>query len=484
VNHEHVGEEFTGALKEIDDIVAAVNRQLSRYSPPFVIDLSVQLCCHIIKFLGFPLRWYTQNPRKRMIASFNENLSREYQSRIVELRRLSENITRAVQHCFEMDVKGFISDFPDFRRVFDDMLLSLARDGQRRDEENWAMLNKIEEERVRRAEEQSKSYFITMAQMFLPNARDGIENPIAEMMHGEAQQFTARMLTAPEYSGDRIDGKDSPRRKKEAPVIRGVAALCSRADIEAASHILFLNFERQRINPQDPEGEFFVEGDVAQRLQMWTANASSAILGVIGPRTFSLGDPTRLLVSSYIRAARGAGIPCISYFCTLSHESPPEGRTRETVELVGFLYALLQQLILYLPSQLPLTSVRYEERLEALDGTLRTWTAALSLFGDFVRSVATPYLLVAIHGWELLESRTTEPLLENLLSVLRKLAEEEEKVETKLKVLFTTSGGSRTLGEGLRASEICDISRGSAGRRPGGSGKGRQRLGSLEFSEV
>lgn len=448
-----------------------------------MIDLSVQLCCHVIDFLALPLRWYTQTSRKRLVSSFNENLAGEYQSKIAEIQRISDNITRAVQHCFEMDMKGFITNFPDFARVFDEMRLSLARDGQKRDEERWAIFNQVNQQQTQRLIEQSKDHFAKMTQLFMPNTGNKIGEPIAEMMNGEAHQFTAMVLAA--------DPKDeSPPAlgyslaKSRATLPQGPdAAFRSRVEVEAASQVLDLSFARERLNPQDREGEFFVEGVVAQRLHLWTAQTESTMLGILGPRTLSHEDPTRLLVSSYIRAAKGAGIPCISYFCTLTHESAPEGRTRETVELVGFLYALIKQLILYLPLQLPADQVLDEQLFRTLDGTLRTWEVALSLFSDLIRLATTPYLLIAIHGFEMLESDRTTPLLRDFVRMLRQFTREGKDTVPTLKVLFATSGMSRTLGGELSANEICDISRGSAARRVGGSGRGRQRLGIIEFSQ-
>jgi hypothetical protein len=82
VNHERVGEEFGVALKEIDDIVRSVKQELSLYQDVALLGSSVELCCYIIEFLAFPLRWYTQNRRRRAFASFNDNLSEKYQDQI------------------------------------------------------------------------------------------------------------------------------------------------------------------------------------------------------------------------------------------------------------------------------------------------------------------------------------------------------------------------------------------------------------------
>ena len=168
----------------------------------------------------------------------------------------------------------------------------------------------------------------------------------------------------------------------------------------------------------------------------------------------------------------------------IAHEDPPPGRTRATVEMVDLLYALIKQLLLYLPPRLPSVPVLNRHRFDELDGTLRSCEAALSLFADLIRLTATSYLLVAVHGLELLESEHTASALKSFLKVLRTFIDGKVDVEaTTLKVLLPISGMSRTLGEELHAGEICDISRGSAARRVGGSRRGQQRLGIVDFAQ-
>lgn len=484
VNHQGVGEEFAAAMTEIDDIVAAVNRELSSNPPAFVLELSVQLCRHIVNFVAFPLRWYSQKRRKRVFSSFNENLTDKYQHQIAEIRRTSDNIQRGVRIDFELEMRGFVRKFPDVIRYFEEMRLSMARDNQRRNEENWAKLEAVSQKQMRRIGEEQESQFARMSQLLVMRSGSPIGEPIKELMDDRAHDFATRDVR------EEVDPDDSKSKFSVASVeLRQLPSpmsedpLLSRVEAEIASHGLNRAFDYSRIEPQDPEDNYFMEGDAAQRLQLWTAQSSPGILGILGPRAISPDDPARLLVSSYIRAARGAGIPCISYFCKLASGTPPAGRTRETMETVGLLYALIKQLLLYLPPQLPTRPTLSRQRFEELDGTLHTWDPALKLFSELVELATAPYLLIAVHGLEVLESGATTSLLKGLLAVLRESTGVEQVDKTKMKVLFATSGMSRTLGEGLEASEICDISQGSAARRPGGSGKGRQRPGIIEFAQ-
>lgn len=73
---------------------------------------------------------------------------------------------------------------------------------------------------------------------------------------------------------------------------------------------------------------------------------------MFGPLSPLDNDPARMLAISYIQAAKGVGIPCVSYFGSITHDAAPASRTRETVGLVALIYAVSKQLVLYLPQQL------------------------------------------------------------------------------------------------------------------------------------
>lgn len=107
----------------------------------------------------------------------------------------------------------------------------------------------------------------------------------------------------------------------------------------------------------------------------------------------------------YKTLAKEAGVPVISYFCNLSNENPPANRSRETMELSAMLYAIMRQLINLLLAQnadnaFPLS----EAKLSSLDGTLRTWSDALSLFEDLVRAVHLPLLIFVIYSINVFEN--------------------------------------------------------------------------------
>lgn len=448
------------------------------------MDLSVQLCCHIINFLAFPLKWYTQKRRSRLLASFNENLSEQYQGQIKEIRRISDNIRRGVHYCSEAEIKGVARKVPELVSYFNDVVLSLQRDLQKREEERWGLFQQAIEEQNRRMREEPQDLFAKMSQLLTKKPENELGEPMKQMLDREAYNFAAGIREVPmkdkDHSRPIIPSGD---RTTQSIQLNQASVFHSKIEIQEASMILRPFFDFDRISPPSVDENIYIEGEAVQRLQTWTAQTSSSFLGIFGPVSHSDKNTAELLVLNYIRAAKGAGIPCVSYFCTITHESPPPGRTRETVGLVALLYGLLTQLILHLPLQLPETPIIEREKVEALDGTLRTWHIALPFFRNLLTLIEPPYLLIAIHGLELLEHEATAPYLESFLDALRQSNRMDTRDGPRLKVLIATSGMSQTLGERLREEEICDISRGSAARKPGQARKGRQNMGEVDFPE-
>lgn len=135
-------------------------------------------------------------------------------------------------------------------------------------------------------------------------------------------------------------------------------------------------------------------------------------------------------------------MPLASYFCSISSQGPREGNpSRESEGVVSLVYALLHQFLATIHSshftdaskQSLLSAL--EQRISGLDGTVRTWSEALSAFDQASRLV-TPDTVCIIDGLQWLDGRDSDDLLSELLRVLRK---------TRLRVLFTTSGRSGVL---------------------------------------
>lgn len=467
-----MGEEFGNALKEIDDIVRSVKKELSRCQDLDLIGWSVELCCCIIEFLAFPFKWYSQNPRKRLLASLNENLAERYQEPIKQIRRLSELIKRSFDLQTAEKIQNVEQILPALKIHIQQSQLYYSKYVR------WAEELPLKYERVW----EDNDRFLEKVSQLLDNKLGAYIRPLADR---EAQIFVSdtRAIGSSMDRSETTRSASFPEQEPSQDRQHSTQIFKTRNEAINASKAWDMYFDLDRIQIEFPDENVFLEGEAVRRLQEWTARKSSAILGIFGPATPSYKDPARLLVSKYIQAVEGAGELCISYFCSTSHEAPPENRTRETVGLVQLMYALLKQMVGQLPQQLPYHPELDQNRFDSLDGTLRTWSAALSLLQDLIALAAPSYLMFAIHGIEVLEDESTTPRLKSLLDLIQQLVDNESRAGTKLKVLFATSGRSQVLCEGLRDAEVCDISRGGAAHRPGRSGKGRRRMGDINFEE-
>lgn len=224
---------------------------------------------------------------------------------------------------------------------------------------------------------------------------------------------------------------------------------------------------------------FFTEESVAARLREWTSGESGPnIVNLAGPNDLREESSTSLVAAQLCCLLREAKFPVVSFFCSLSHEEPPEGRCRETVGLVALIYALIRQLTELIP-------VNFKEpepqlganRFEELDGTLRSWSQALAIFADLLDFADQPVLFIIIDGLQWLDDhthRSTDKYLEEFISLLQDRANlESERNHRSLKVLFTTNGLSEALAATLDDDNLFvaenksrPMGRPSPGRKP------------------
>jgi hypothetical protein len=185
-------------------------------------------------------------------------------------------------------------------------------------------------------------------------------------------------------------------------------------------------------------------------LEAFTAATDSQLLYAHGQYYFQGADPLRQWTLGYMSLAQAAGVPVVSYFCELSADEPPATRTRESIELSALIYALIRQLVNLLPVGDPETAAAFDAaRFSALDGTLRTWKEALSVFENLVEAVRLPLMLFVIHGLNVVEDESEHSTAEALVALVQCFARVSGPASTHgsriCKVLFTTSGLSETL---------------------------------------
>jgi hypothetical protein len=481
VNHQSVGEDFAAAWKEIDRTVAVTKRELSECPNPEMLELAVELSCKIIEFVTFFFSWYSQKWHKRFLASFNENLSKEYEPYLQEIREISALIQRGVQ--FFMMKEGRERSL-EAARFFRDVKEFHQRDNWKRDEDQWELMHRAQEEHYRQMREQGSLFMANFSQELKLMLEQQCGKSVKQILDGSAQQFVSNFNEQRRVETVTLVPTDSPEPSMDTRSVERIMAMESERSVEEASGDLDRFFDYAYVHPTPPETDTFIEMNAFQRLQAWNTEIHSSILGIFGPAMRQEENSARLLALKYVQAARAGGVPCVSYFCNLREEEPPAGRIKESIGTISLLYALMKQLILYIPLGLNDSTQLNASHFEELDGTFRTWTAALSVFRELLRMSSPPILLIVIHGLEMLDHQYTRTYLASFLEELRYAishGSSSANPDRILKVLFVTSGSSLTLNEGLAVDEICDVSWGSAGRKPGRVGQGRLNISGMAF---
>jgi hypothetical protein len=477
VNHEQIGEDFAAALEEIDEIVADVREELALYQADHIKDQSIRLCCRILSFISFPLTWYSQKKRKRLFASFNENLSAEYKTHIQEIRRISDHIRRGVQLCTAREVRsilGLVKYHHNSQELY-------QRENWRMHNKDWQMFHSAIEEHNRTMQRNGQQFLTNMSQQLGGMFGNNIGQPMKNILDREAEVFVNGKRELP---SNRATSTSSGENTPEPETRSSSPSSTTREDVEKASEILNPFFEFDQIAVTGSDINNFVETEAIQRLQVWTEQNVPGILGIFGPPSLSYDSSARLLASNYVKAAKDIGIPCISYFCSTQTDDPPEGRLRETIGLVSLLYGLIKQLMLFLPIHMDAqASSLMVQQFELLDGTLHTWRETLSLFNTLLGTIEPPYLIIVIHGIELLEHAATNEYIIELVEVFRRITMRHESDGKIFKILFTTSGLSQVLATELEDEEVSDLNRGGAAHSPGQAKKGRTSMGNISYAE-
>lgn len=216
-------------------------------------------------------------------------------------------------------------------------------------------------------------------------------------------------------------------------------------DIASNSRHLEDFFSRERVRLVT---ETFTPATIASeavlRLSEWAQGRQDPILWLEGPAVEmdETENPLTKLAAKFIDLVEMHHLPVISYFCDIPR-TVPDKSTREAKGAISLLYALLRQMVDSLLPQFETTIDLSEARFLNLDGSLDTWSEALTVLRDLMDSVPTIVYCV-IDGLHWLDDRTTDLPLTELVECLQ---------DGQLKVLFTTSGRSSCLLGSLRTGE-------------------------------
>ncbi|KFY83512.1 hypothetical protein V498_08018 [Pseudogymnoascus sp. VKM F-4517 (FW-2822)] len=249
--------------------------------------------------------------------------------------------------------------------------------------------------------------------------------------------------------------------------------------ILGSSHLLdyFSPIQLQSPHQSPIVGPISLNTIAASRLKEWTTSTSpgSQLISIVGRRPKGLEPPPMsVLAATSVGFAVSAKLPVISYFISLvPNEELQACHPREVQALISLTYALVRQLIEQLPVQFSSVFDFSEERLALLDGTLASWSDAVSLLKDLVQVVPKP-LFCIVDGFQVLDDQSTDELLVELVEVL-KGGNGNDTGGEKLKVLITTTGRSRALMKVLEPNNILLADQDGAADSPARRG-GRSNL--------
>lgn len=193
------------------------------------------------------------------------------------------------------------------------------------------------------------------------------------------------------------------------------------------------------------------------RIQKWIKVPASDFLWIEGPTSTSSEERLSFAAMCVCDLVLSAGIPCISFFARYIPKSQltgaASGMSSREAALIDLLYSLACQLVRLLPSEFEGYEGFDEQSLLALDGSIDSASAALSLI-EALLNHAPPTVIVVIDKIHLADSPATRPHLTSLISTLR-----NHGTEVIIKALFTTAGACGVLAKSTKLSERVDAGR-------------------------
>lgn len=415
------------------------------------------------------MAWYTSRSRSRFLKSFNENIQQIFEDDLQQIRDISIQLSQQIQLYMAADVRvsKLVAEDTNWAVRY---LVKLAESDmtqkKAQQEIGESLLQNMFLEQFNKSLEEMRESSRQMMLEYNERIRQSISGiAITELLTIQAE----RDMEIPDAMGiPHLSPSPTPSKHRLSfttpsdNTADNVEIPYQAADIKFLSRLLDSYCNWEHVFPifehaQQLYGHpFFVSG-----LSAFTENMSSQILYTFGRYRPEQANFLRLSAAQYISLARQHGIPAISYFCGLSAEAPPPGRTRESVELSSLLYSLIRQAVDLFPAEFTTTSLDLtEERFATLDGTLRTWRQAINLFTDLVKCLQLPLLLFVLDGLNLLEDdfeRSTSAKVGELVRALVWLVDGPgggKKGLGIVKVLFTSAGPSTELCRELDSGRV------------------------------
>lgn len=490
------------ALVDINDAVSAVEKLTWLFSTETMKVFAWRMYGQIFSFLTEMIKWYTKRSRQRLLTSFNEHLPEFFEDQLDEIKKTAQLISKeaefrshaGLQIALERveSVSGKLDIIVDqmhrenenkkmtdishkefeshshasiqksqecvesVNEKLDVLFKQIVRNDDRRQnpaydgyDEFYQQMNSI-----RRKELQDTNvlesklqaiWFDVKTQEAAQSMADILEEEAGRQPPGQYLIPRLKMATQTEVTAFGSQEDLATEEQSSATDLSPVDNNISRDGLLVRTAELETYFDREKVQPDyEPAGNVLADPLIIARMRDWALATEPQVLYITESKMSLDVSVASKLGARYAAMARELGIPVCSYFCSLRHEDPEEGRTRETIELSALVYCLLRQLVELLPAAVDTNLVDFGN----LDGTLATFSHALALLDRLISATEHPLLVFVIDSLDVLDDivcGSTKDWLKKFVGVL--LRHVEENKEQKVKILFTGSGTSITLSE-------------------------------------
>ncbi|KAK0753084.1 hypothetical protein B0T18DRAFT_483923 [Schizothecium vesticola] len=447
VNHECIAEQLSEALCAISKNIAECQAELEIFRTPAMLEKVGDLYAHIFIFFSSYMDWMMRRRAKRLLDSFNENLSRKFELDIKKIHERSTIIRNLVAQSSRAEIRATRLQVEEFTRDY-----RVGQEGSARHHaEMEYVAARIEQELIMARKEPRE----------LKEEGRQVKELTSRLTHMLQERATTWIRDQHLRAVPRLRGRStSPFR----PFMYDEPTLTNQwivDDVSLNSAHLEDYFHRDRVRlPHDPFSPHSFPTRVLQRLSDRTAGTTPSILWIDGPPLDAddLDNSVTLLAATFINMAAQSGLPVLSYFCELRRgEQIRESESPQSQATISLVYALVRQMVELLLPVFENDVDLSRQRFSRLDGSTHSWPDALELFTELVALMPDKVFCV-IDGAHWLDERSTEGLLADLVQTLR---------ESGFKVLVTTSGRSPFLRQAVADEEaltleLFDFAEGSA----------------------
>ncbi|KFX93903.1 hypothetical protein O988_06577 [Pseudogymnoascus sp. VKM F-3808] len=460
-NHEKIALGLGDALSKMSAHIVACEKEVRLHQTKAIQEKIALLYAHVFLFLEDTMKWYLKKPHLRFRDSFRQNFfDQEFKDMIITIQDHSEIVQREARLISMAETKQIkLMGEETLERLRLGLVDErLSTDSNSREQAELKRQNEHLRLEVQREKEEKRQLELN-GTYYMEAFCNNLFSQIAIGMRQELVGVVQKSLDDTRFRCTAEQTRQPIGQVEYSASFSTIIHLYERDNIIlGSSHLLnyFSPSHLQTPHQSSIGGPISLDTIAASRLKEWTTSTSSGLqlISIAGRHPKGLEPPPMLvLAATCVEFAVSANLPVISYFISLPpNEELQEFQTREVQALTSLTYALVRQLIEHLPAQFSSEFDFTEGRLALLNGTLTSWTNAVSLLRDLVQVVPKP-LFCIIDGFQVLDDWSTEELVAELVKVLQGGNANGTEGE-KLKVLITTTGRSRALMKVLEPNNL------------------------------